>query len=415
MSTLAINGGPSVRPPGTRWPAWPVAGPRERELLDQVLATGKWAYNGPMETEFSRAFADYQDCAYGFCVSSGADALELAVEALEIGPGDEVIVPGFTWISTASAAITAGADVVFVDVDPGTYQIDPTRIEEAITARTHAIILAHLYSRLADMDAILDLARRHHLRVIEDCAQAVGGVWNGRKTGSMGDIGCFSFQKGKALTCGEGGFISTNSAHLADRIYSLKDNGRPRHPASAGTVLGHNSRITEFQAAVLLAQFDSLDDQVKHRASNAAHLDSQLSQIPGIRTLRRDPRIGVQSHYSWICQFDTGEFSGTEPETFRAALRAEGIPADSTYGPVYRTAPWAVVDPSRWRVVSGTVTERVTSEIVNLHQPVLLASRSDMDDIASAIGKLRENRAELASIRPPADPQAPQAALAGFR
>jgi L-glutamine:2-deoxy-scyllo-inosose/3-amino-2,3-dideoxy-scyllo-inosose aminotransferase len=400
MSNLAINGGPAVRPRGTPWPAWPAAGPREQELLAAVLATGQWAYNGPMETQFSQAFAAYQDCAYGFCVSSGTDALEIAVEALGIGAGDEVIVPGLTWIATASAVITAGADVVFADIDPGTYQIDPVRAEEAITPRTRAIIAVHFRSRLADMDAILDLARRHDLNVIEDCAQAHGGVWDGRKTGSMGDIGCFSFQRTKVLTCGEGGFISTNSADLADRIYSLKDCGRPRHPGHPAPVLGHVSRITEFQAAVLLAQLGQLDGQVRHRAANGAYLDAQLSQIPGIRTLRQDPRIHVPSHYSYICQFDNREFGGVEPGTFRAALRAEGIPADSSYGPVYHTAPWTAVPRSRWRVASGTAAERVTSQIVNLHQPVLLAGHTDMDHITDAFGKLRDNISELAASGP---------------
>jgi L-glutamine:2-deoxy-scyllo-inosose/3-amino-2,3-dideoxy-scyllo-inosose aminotransferase len=400
MSNLAINGGPAVRPPGNPWPPWPQAGPRERELLGTVLSTGTWAYNGPMETGFSRAFAAYQDCKYGFCVSSGTSALEIAVEALGIGPGDEVIVPGLTWIATASAVINAGADVVFADIDPGTCQIDPRRIQEAITPRTRAIIPVHFRSRLADMDAILGLARRYDLNVIEDCAQAHGGIWNGRKTGSMGDIGCFSFQKTKVLTCGEGGFISTNSADLADRIYSLKDCGRPRHPRACAPVLGHVSRITEFQAAILLAQLGQLDDQVRHRAANGAYLDTQLSQIPGIRTLRHDPRIRMPSHYSYICQFDSREFGDVAPGTFRAALRAEGIPADSSYGPVYHAEAWAAVPRSRWRVASGTAPEQVTDHLVNLHQPVLLADRADMNQITAAFWKLRRNISELASADP---------------
>jgi L-glutamine:2-deoxy-scyllo-inosose/3-amino-2,3-dideoxy-scyllo-inosose aminotransferase len=175
-------------------------------MLAEVLGSGRWAYDGPVESEFERRFAELQTARYGLCVANGTVALQLALEALDIGVGDEVIVPGFTWQATVATVVDVNAMPVLVDADPETYCPDPSLVEAAITPRTRAIVVVHLYNSLTDMDRILEIARRHGLYVVEDCAHSHGSRWRGQGVGSIGDIGTFSFQASKTLTAGEGGF-----------------------------------------------------------------------------------------------------------------------------------------------------------------------------------------------------------------
>lgn len=258
-----LGGEPVGRLPDAQWPVY---GGRERELLSQVLDSGEWAYDGPLEADFERRFAEVQTARYGLCVANGTVALQLALEALDVGVGDEVIVPGFTWQATAAAVLDVNAVPVLVDSEPETYCIDPSLVEAAITPRTRAIIVVHLYGSLTDMDSILDIARRHNLYVIEDCAHSHGSQWNGRGAGSLGDIGCFSFQLSKTLTAGEGGFVTTNDPSLRELLYSLRNCGRRR--AGAGDehwrpIQSGNYRMTEWQAAVLLGQLERFEDQAR--------------------------------------------------------------------------------------------------------------------------------------------------------
>ena len=251
-----VLGGPAR--PAVATAAWPRPAGREMELLGRVVQSGTWGFDGPLEAEFERKFASYQDAEYGLCVANGTVALQLALEALDVGAGDEVIVPGLTWQATAAAALDINAVPILADVEPGTFCIDPAEVERLITARTRAIIVVHLYGSLADMDRILEIGARRGIPVIEDCAHAHGSRWRDRGTGSWGALGCFSFQLFKTLTAGEGGFVSTSDPKLREELYSLRNCGRRRRGSLAENwrpIQSGNYRMTEFQAAVLLAQF----------------------------------------------------------------------------------------------------------------------------------------------------------------
>jgi L-glutamine:2-deoxy-scyllo-inosose/3-amino-2,3-dideoxy-scyllo-inosose aminotransferase len=397
MAHLALAGGPRQRG-DKKWPDWPVRGAEERALVDEVVTTGPWSYEGPREKEFEATFAAYCGARHGFCVANGTVSIEIALRAGGVKPGDEVIVPALTWIATASAALYMGATVVFADVDPDTYQLDPARAEQAITERTRAIIPVHLYGRLADMDAMADLGRRHNLLVIEDCAHGHGGIWRGQKTGSMGDLGSFSFQESKVITSGEGGFITTNDDELAELVYGLKNCGRSRQPNRRRYVLGGSYRMTELQAALLLAQFTRLDEQVNHRDRNGRWLDGELARIEGIRPLHRDPRIERQSYYAYVFRYDAAAFGGLPVEVFRTALEAEGIPCGPTYGPVYATDLWGPAPYERWRIAFAEVADRVDDEAVLLAHEMLLGDEDDMADIVEAVRKIQAHRDELAGL-----------------
>jgi dTDP-4-amino-4,6-dideoxygalactose transaminase len=397
-------GGSPQRPADRAWPRWPIRGAEERALVDAVVAQGPWSYEGPREKEIEAKFAAYQGAKHGFCVANGTVSLEICLRAAGIKPGDEVIVPSLTWIATASAAMYAGATVVFADIDPQTYQLDPAATEAAITDRTRAIVPVHLYGRLADMDAFRELGRRYNLVILEDCAHAHGGAWNGQRTGSMGHFGSFSFQESKVMTSGEGGFITTNDDDLAELIYGLKNCGRSYHARKGRGdrerfVLGGSYRMTELQSALLLAQFDRLDGQVEHRDRNGLWLDAELAAIEGIAPLRRDSRITRQSYYGYIFRYNHAAFGGLPVEVFHEALRAEGVPCGPTYGAVYATSLWGPAPHEPWRISSGAVADSVNDEAVVLFQSMLLGSREDMADIVAAVRKIQAHQGELAGMQ----------------
>ncbi len=246
------------------FPDWPVFDEREIEALTEVVRSGKWGeLAGSKVLEFQRAFAAYQQARHGVCVVNGTAALQIGLRALGVGPGDEVITTSYTFIATPNAALSLGAVPVFVDIDPDTYLLDPACIEDAITDRTHAIVPVHLFGAACDMDAILDIARRRHLAVLEDACQAWGAEWNGRRVGALGDLGTFSFQSSKNINAGEGGMIVTNDDALEDLVWSLHNVGRRRGGEWYEHVrVGWNYRMTEFQAAMLLVQLTRLPEQM---------------------------------------------------------------------------------------------------------------------------------------------------------
>ncbi len=227
MSTqLAIDGGTPIRT--APFPAWPIYDEREERNLLEVLRSGQWGIGGSKVAQFEQRFAEYQGAAFGVCVPNGTLALQMALNTLGIGPGDEVITTPYTFIATASAVIQQGAVPVFVDIDLDTYDIDPRWLEAAITPRTKGIVPVHLAGRPADMDAIMDVARRHGLRVLEDACQAWGAEWRGRRVGAIGDLGAFSFQSSKNVAAGEGGMVITNDEALGELCWSLHNVGRVR-------------------------------------------------------------------------------------------------------------------------------------------------------------------------------------------
>lgn len=424
MGKLALKGGKpcrdTIRDP---WPKWPVWGKEEEVALINVLNSGVWSYNGPKETEFNRLFAEFTGTKYSICTVNGTVTLQIALEALGIGLGDEVIIPGITWQATAATIIDVNATPIMVDVCEDTWCIDPKEIEKAITPRTKAIIPVHLYGAFADMDAIMALAKKYKLFVIEDCAHKHGGEWNGKKAGSIGDIGSFSFQLSKHLTAGEGGSVTTNDPKLAEKLDALRNCGRrPEGEISVGDkgigdygddgnfIQSGNLRITEFQAAILIEGLKRLPEQNAKRDANGTYLNTLLSDIPGILPLKKDERETKKAYFNFAFRYDKNEFKGLSIEKFRSALEAElQIVVDACYEPlnicslyVPHTKParhklneayWAAIDPTRFLLpVCGRIFKE---ESVCIHHKILLGTQSDMDLIATAIKKIFKNSEEL--------------------
>ena len=246
--TLALGGGkPAVT---TKGPAWPVSGRQELTWMAEVVRSGKWSWCGPHETAFCKEYAQFIGSKYCIGLANGTVTLQCALQAVGVKPGDEVIVPGLTWVATAQAALDIGANVVLVDIDPETLCIDPAAIEQAITRKTKAIIPVHLYGCMCDMDAIMKIARRHKLKVVEDVAHQHGSRWRDRGAGDIGDAGSFSFQQSKPLTCGEGGAVTCNDPEVYKTVFALKHVGWGPEMTPANRY-GHNYRMTEMQAVLL--------------------------------------------------------------------------------------------------------------------------------------------------------------------
>jgi dTDP-4-amino-4,6-dideoxygalactose transaminase len=406
MAQLALRGGSAVR--NQPFTAWPIYDEREARGLQRVLESRNWGgYPCPNDhaREFARRFAEHHNARYGVAVANGTVSLELALQAAGIGFGDEVIVPAYTWEGTAAAVLFAGAAPVFVDVDPDTYCLDPKLVEAAITERTRAIIPVHLGFRFADMDAIMEIATKRDLFVLEDCAHAHGGRWRGKGAGSIGHAGSFSFQTSKLMTAGEGGIVITSNIDLADQVIRLANCGRPPRRETRGEpVLGHNYRMTEFQAAILLAQLERLDEQTELRERNTKRLEEGLKQIEGISLLARDERLTRQASYHYVFKFHSEDFSGVHRDAFVAALDAEGVPSDGRfYEAVYRSSlfEFAAEKYPAWarsrREFDCPVAERAGyEESVWLPHQLFLGDEKDVDDILTAIEKIKANVNELA-------------------
>lgn len=406
---LALYGGAPVR---TRsWPSWPIFGREEEEALLRVVRSGKWGrLDGQEVARFEQEFALYHDCRHGVAVVNGSDSLRIALLALDIQSGDEVIVPPFTFLATASAVVEANAVPVFVDIHPDSYCLDPARVAEAITPRTRAIIVVHLGGQAADMDALLAIAQAQGIAVIEDAAHAHGGAYNGRKLGSLGDIGSFSFQSSKNLNAGEGGILTTNNDELAGLCRSLHNCGR----AAGGVwyehlILGGNSRLTEMQGALLSCQLTRLGEQTRRRDANGRYLNEKLAGVPGIRPLPRGPGESLHAYHLYVLRFDPDAWDGISRDTFIEAVQAEGIPLHKTYDlPLYEQPVFA---RRRFGPYSGAagyqsdiavnaaacpVTERACKvEGCCLGQTVLLGDEDNREDVLRAIEKVYQNRAAL--------------------
>lgn len=261
----------------------------EMKLLKECLTSG-WVTQGPMTERFEGLFCEEHPCKYAVSVSSCTAALHIALMALGIHAGDEVIVPAFTWITSASCVEYVGADVRFADVEKETMNIDPDKIEDAITSKTKAIIAVHLFGCPAKMDEIMKIAERHNLYVVEDCACAIGTTYKGRKVGTIGDIGCFSFHPRKAITTGEGGMCSTNNKELYHKMLQFKNHGANpvRKGEDAGKPyymgvydeLGYNLRLSDIQAAVGVAQFGKLHMLLEDRKRCADYYAEKLRGYP---------------------------------------------------------------------------------------------------------------------------------------
>lgn len=393
---LAVDGGRPTRT--TPFPAWPVADGREERLLLEVLHSGKWGeLNGDKVTTFAARFAAFQGAKYGVCVPNGTMALEMGLRALGVGSGDEVITTSYTFIATASAALSLGAKPVFVDIDPHTCNIAVDKIAAAVTPRTKAIVPVHFGGQPADLDGVLAVAQQHGLRVLEDAAQAWGAEWQDRRVGAIGDAGTFSFQMSKNMTAGEGGIVVTNDAALNDLCWSLHNVGRVRDGAwYQHEILGWNFRMTEWAGAVLLAQLERLPEQMPVREASADYLDRALAEIPGIIPLAVDQRVTRHARHLYPIRYDATRFGNHSRAEFIAALHAEGITCVSagyvplTQSPAIHRALHDLFGPD---AVAGIApcpqADEAGEQVLWISQNALLGDQDDMDSIATAMEKIQ--------------------------
>jgi dTDP-4-amino-4,6-dideoxygalactose transaminase len=393
--TLAIDGGTPVRTtPIGRWPEF---GRPEEDLLLQALRSGVWgSIDGTFVKDLEREFAAVHDARFGVSTVNATMGLSVAMKAVGIGPGDEVLVPPYTFIATASAALMLGAVPVFVDIDPETLLIDPARIDELVTPRTKAIVPVHHGGSPADMDGVMDAARRHDLRVIEDAAQAHGAAWRGRPVGAIGDVGVFSFQSSKPVNAGEGGMMLTNDSELDELLWSYRNVGRRRGGAWYEHVrLGWNLRMTEFQAAVLIAQLRRMPEQQAKRTRAAAELDALMGQIPGVAQVKVPDGVTAHSWYTYHWRW-LGEADGGLPKAeFARALEAEGIPVFAGYVPLNKNQ--AVIDEIRR--LGGrepdpcpNAERAAADEVMVFSLPILMGTSADLADVATAVDKVARAR-----------------------
>ena len=409
MPTLAINGGAKVREEG--WPQWPPDDPGFLENLKAVLDSGVWGTGGEWTQRATQMMCEYHGARYGVALSSGTTALDVALRSVGVKPGSEVIVPPYTFIATASSVISVGAIPIFVDIDPDSFNLDPTKIEDAITEHTSAIIAVHIGGSPAAMDEIMAIARAHGLKVVEDCAQAHGAVYKGRKVGAIGDAGAFSFQSSKNVTAGEGGMVLTNDADVFSRSWSIHNCGRvPEGEWYDHRVMGWNHRLTQFQGALICRCMELLPEQFERRARNGDHLRARLEEIEGIELQRLTHPSNVSAFHLYIFKYDAQAFDGLSRDRFLAALSAEGIGAARGYNPLYREGVFAGnvhLDefPFAARYYDGHVDyARVSCPACEhicdsggfwMPQRYGLADAQAMDDIADAMIKIRDNLGEL--------------------
>jgi dTDP-4-amino-4,6-dideoxygalactose transaminase len=419
MGKLAITGGKPVRT--KPFASWPVYDRKEERAIQQVLKSRNWGgypFPNAHASAFAQRFAEFHRAKYGIALANGTVAIEVALKAVGIQPGDEVIVPAYTWEGTVGPVLQLNAVPVFVDIDPATYCLDAGLIEKAITNKTRVILPVHLAMSFADLDAIGRLARQHHLVVIEDCAHAHGGQWKKKGAGATGDMGCFSFQSSKLMTAGEGGAVITSKLEYFERAQSYVNCGRASETDKfRHRIIGFNYRMTEFQAAILEVQLERLVRQAVTRQGNMEYLESRITGTPGLAFLKRDRRITRVAAYQFVFKYLPEHFEGIPRAAFLGALEMEGIPCDGLfYEPVYKSAlfpvkptdypalSWGRENPLDLRsLYDCPVSERAAyEESVWLPHHFFLGSRKDVDDIAAGILKVCENIEELRGLKHPA-------------
>lgn len=420
-SRLALFGGTPVH--DAAWPIWPQASAGTLRMLQEAAMSGRWAVSGaytgtpPFEQRFARAFAEYHQVPYAVPCTNGSSGLTIAMEALGVGPDTEVVVPGLTWVACASAAASLGAVPILVDVDASTLSISVDAARAAVTRRTRAILVVHAYCSAADVDAFLKLSEETGVPLIEDCSQAHGAEWRGRKVGTFGTIGVFSLQQTKVLTSGEGGVTITSDPQLYDHLQQYRANGR-RYTANpvvgqldieeVGAVEGHNYSMSEFHAAVALSQLELFDEQQRLRSHNAALLESLLAEIPGVATLPAPPGLTRRTYYDFVIRLDPevlGPFSVNRVvEALTAELNVffETLDAPLNANPLYvplrsprlpRTEETRrLFLPSRFDLPVATAAYH--SCVAFLHH-ALLGTEDDVRAIAEAVAKVTANLDQL--------------------
>lgn len=422
---LAILGGRPVRN-GHSWPRWPTAPRTTHAKLRAVLEGERWTvrsrYRGKKTFDriFCEEFSSQLDARFCVLCPSGSAALLLALESLALKPGDEVIVPALTWIAPIISVLDANLVPVFVDIDPTTYCMSPTAAAAAVTSRTACILPVHYHCRMADMDGLKRIARRHGLALLEDCAQAHGATWRDKSAGTIGDLGAFSMHNDKLLTSGEGGAVVTNRVDIHARLQTLRLDGylwtgKPTATPEGvyempdpGPVMGRSACLSEFQAAVLVDQLVSFQKFTRLREKNGRYLEAGLTEIQGLTSLRRATQLTRAAYYEFAVRYDPDGFANRSIEDVCAALAAElGFPVFPEAAPVYQHAlyrpqtrrRYAIsashsrrIDPKRWNL---PISEQASRRLITFLHPPLMGSYADMDDIVEAFSKVARNAHRL--------------------
>src|SRR5882757_5139589 len=411
MAELALSGGRKTKQKS--FPVWPQFDERERKALDEVLKSRVWWRTpGTKTLQFENDYAKFHGAKHGIAVTNGTAALEATMSALRIGPGDEVILPDFTFVATASAVLYAGALPVMVDVSQETYCIDVSLAAAAITGRTKAIIAVHMGGHPADLDALVALTKQKGIALVEDSAHAHATEWKGRRIGTQGAAGTFSFQSSKLMTAGEGGIIITSDDAFEKQARSVHDCGRvPGEWFYSHYINGSNYRLSEWQGAVLGAQLTRLDEQTERRHTNARLLDAELAKIEGITPQRLGAQCTRNGQYAQIFHVDSGKLGGISMQRFAEAMIAEGIPNQASYPPLHerdvfrngsyreRLSGTQKTEPHEFLRGEFLNTKRAAWETYWVPQTALLGDAEDMMEIVEAVRKIQRNSRELTVVR----------------
>jgi perosamine synthetase len=411
---LAILGGNPVRK-NKEWPQWPYVDETMVEAVTKTTRSRIWcriqSENGTVPT-FEKEFAKLMDSKLSLGTGSGTQALSTCVEAMGFGPGDEIITSPLTDPGTLSSILTSRVLPVLADLDKDSFQIDPDDVERRITENTRAIMPVQIGGQPCNMDRIMEIAKKHNLRVIEDAAQAHLAVYKGKKVGNIGDLGCFSFQASKTIACGEGGAIIGNDEELMDKCFTVQNHGTNKKGRTV--VIGPKYRMNEFEAAILLSQLAGVKERFETRNRNARYLNAGLKDFPGLVPQKLYEGTESGSFYLYMTNYKKEQFDDVPREKFLKALEAEGISL-STYLPKgLHKEPWPdhilalkeykkMYSPARLKSYREQLScpncDKVIDDIAMIWASgPLLGSKDDMDDIINAIMKVYENRDQLKLI-----------------
>lgn len=408
----ALLGGPKAH--SGEFPGWPVFDQTEEKALLDVLDSGTWGrLGGSVVAAFEKEYSKVFGVNHCLGVSSGTSALYTILGAMDLGPGDEVVIPVYTFIATYNVVVLNYALPIFADTDIESFQVDANKIEEAISPQTRAIMPVHIGGSPADLDKLLEVAGKMNIPLIEDACQAHLAEWKGKKVGSYGLAGAFSFQSSKNLNSAEGGAITTNSEQFAQECYRFHNQGQGGQTAAFNPGEGtraSNLRLTEFQGGLLLAQMTRTEEQARRRNENAAYLTELLNEIPGIMPAKLYKGTTRSAWHLYMFRYDKEYFAGLSREKFIEALTAEGVPCSSGYGPMNRQDyVTGLAKNKHYLRIYGEKTmnqwlernqcpqnDKLTTEQgVWFYQTMLLGKRTDMEQIADAIRKIREYAKEL--------------------
>ncbi len=373
---------------------WPISGKEELGNIADVLNSGKWSRFASFEKRFSKEFAKFQGGKYAVCTTSGMVALFCALKVLKVGPGDEVIVPAFPQPPALSICYD-GAIPIFVDINQKNYCINPDKVRESITKNTKAIIVIHTHNAVVDMDSIMQISKEYNIPVIEDCAHGHGVKWKGDGVGYIGNIGIFSFEQSKAMTSGEGGVITTNNKQYYQDLVALINLGRGPDNKKNKKTIGWNFRMSEFHAAILMAQLHRFPSQLEKKAKNMALFENLLDGVDGIDYIHQDERTSNPGGFLFTLKYDNCFFDFMPLSVFVKALKAEGVPV-RTRDLSYNSPEVANYLGRRNVKPHCPNAELIVKEVLlTIPHHVFLGSADDIHNIFNAILKVQNNIKEL--------------------